>query len=68
MLDPDPYGIEITTDPKHWYIYWLNIDWLPGEGLGDDGPAAEEPGLERCVLPGAPLPVVLVSHHHPVDS
>mmetsp|Transcript_36260 Transcript_36260/g.102163 ORF Transcript_36260/g.102163 Transcript_36260/m.102163 type:complete len:601 (-) Transcript_36260:497-2299(-) len=39
-----------------------------GERLDDHGRAAEVPGLQRRVLPAAPLAVVLVPDHDPADA
>ena len=36
-----------------------------GEGLDDDGAAAQVAGLQGRVLAGAALPVVVVPDHHP---
>lgn len=42
--------------------------YAPGEGLDDDGAAAQVAGLERGVLAGGALAVVLVADDDPADA
>ena len=60
-------GLVVECEGEHALLLQIGlVD--PGEGLDNDGPAAQEPWLQSSVFTGRTLAVVLVSEDDPVDA